>query len=96
MMYERVSDEELRENGWDPAWIQTEEDDVGPYAVTRENTNCGHCGNNVFGWTVIDLETATGVSVSWTHEDGEIDAREHAAALNAAWVAGYRSREVRQ
>lgn len=87
MMFERASDEELRENGWDPTRIEHDsEGGVGPYAVTR----------SVFGWAVVNLETATGAGVEWTHEDGEVDATEHANALNAAWVAGYRSREVRQ
>ena len=41
---------------------------------------------------VLNLETATGGSTEWHGENGEIEALETAAMLNAAWLAGARRR----
>jgi hypothetical protein len=80
----------LRENGWDPQWIVRDPDEQGPYAVVRlNNARCGCCGGAVAGWTVLNLATATGTSVEWTHDEGEIDAQDHAGLLNAAWIEGH-------
>ena len=85
-----ASDEELRENGYDPAWIAEDEDREGPYAAIRIDTICGCCGGKTLGWTVINLMTATGIGCEWTHDDAQIDAEEDANARNAAWLEGFR------
>ena len=90
MKFKPASDDELRENGWDPKWIVPDPDREGPYAVTREkDAVCGQCGNTTLGWSVINLATATGCGVTWTHDDGEVDAQEHASMLNYAWLEGH-------
>jgi hypothetical protein len=90
LKFTRATDKRFLEAGWDQAWIVDDPDQQGPYAVAREpGAHCAHCGGAVLGWTVIDLSTATGMGVSWTHDAGEVDATEHACLLNAAWSEGY-------
>jgi len=91
--FQRASDDELRECGWDPAQIDAHDDgEEGPFVVARiSNAVCGQCGHATVAWTVVNLATATGISEEWTHGDAECDADEKASELNAAWLAGYES-----
>lgn len=98
MKYERASDEELRENGYDPKCIDSSDDiddpeREGPYAVYRDaEALCPCCSGQTEGWTVVNLMTATGVGQDWFGDNGMCEAEEHADALNHAWLAGYESR----
>jgi hypothetical protein len=93
--FHKVSDEELREAGFDPEWISPDPDQEGPYAVFRDpHATCGQCGSLTSGWSVVDLQTATACSTTWSHDNGEVDAAEHAGMLNAAWLKGYTAREA--
>jgi hypothetical protein len=94
--YQRVSDADFRENGWDPAQFVEDEDQEGPFAVARlNNAICGCCGGGTTGYTVVNLSTAVGFSQDWTGGNGEVAAQEHAQFLNAAWLQGYSSHGTR-
>jgi hypothetical protein len=94
--YQRISDADFRESGWDPAQFVEDEDQEGPFAVARlNNATCGCCGGGTTGYTVVNLSTAVGFSQDWTGDNGEVDAQEHAQFLNGAWLQGYSSHGTR-
>jgi hypothetical protein len=94
--YQRVSDADFRENGWDPAQFVEDEDQEGPFAVARlNNAICMCCGGGTTGYTVVNLSTAVGFSQDWTGDNGEVATQEHAQFLNAAWLQGYSSHGTR-
>lgn len=98
MRFKQVSDDELRDAGFDPACLDPQDDDPeGPYAPIRvpSGASCHHCGGPTLGYTVVDLSTATGIEAEWTHDDGMVDAQEKADELNRAWSRGYET-AVRQ
>jgi hypothetical protein len=91
-----MAESELRENGWDPVWVQEDADREGPFAAVHVfDQNCPTCGGNVDGWTVLNLETGTGHSTTWHHSEAECEAAEKAGMLNQAWLAGYHSGAAR-
>ena len=93
-LFKRVTDDELREAGFDPTWLASYEGEDGPYTPIRVfGLSCGCCGGETGGWTVVDLETAVGISTDWTHAEAEAEAHEHASMLNAAWAQGRRGRQ---
>lgn len=89
MKFKRVSDDILRDAGWEPEWIVQDEDEEGPFAVCRIKTLCRCCGHETSGWTVLDLASATGSGPEWSDDNGEVNATEHAAMLNNVWVQGH-------
>lgn len=90
MNYKRASDEELREAGYDPAWIAERDPEEGPFHVYRDNNGaCPCCGGTSAAWTVLNVSTATGIGQDWHGDEGETEAEEHASALNGAWSAGF-------
>ena len=94
MLFLRATDDELREAGFDPQWIAPHEGEEGPFAPVRIfGLTCGCCGGSTSGWTVVNLETATGISTDWTHDEAETEADEHASMLNGAWLQGRRGRK---
>jgi len=93
-LYEPASDGELLLAGYDPACIEADADADGPYRVCRLRAEpCAHCGAATEGATVVNVQTATGISVSWTHADAFHEAEENARSLNGVWLAGYRVAE---
>lgn len=85
-----ASDDELRAAGWDPQWIVRNQECDGPYAVAAEkDAVCPCCSGTITGWTVVNLATATGIGISWTHKEAQVDAAECASQLNAVWLEGY-------
>ena len=89
MDYRRASDEELKEEGYDPSWIMERDPEEGPYHVVRVfDETCPCCGWATSAHTVLNVATATGIGQNWFGDNGECDAEEHASALNAAWRAG--------
>lgn len=89
MQYQRASDAELLEAGWDPKWIAARDPEEGPYfAVHVFGLSCSCCGGSTDGWTVLNVETATGIGRDWLGDEAECEAEEHASALNGAWRAG--------
>lgn len=91
MMYQRASNEELRENGFDPEWIAENPDREGPYAAIGIKTTCPCCYGDARGWTVVNLATATGISQDWTHDEAQIEALEKENELNGTWTEGYQA-----
>jgi hypothetical protein len=89
MPIERASDDLFREHGYDPQWIQEDDEREGPYAAIRVfNEACPCCGGTASGWTVINLITAVGAGSARFGDDAECDAQEQAFALNTAWIQG--------
>lgn len=95
MQYQRASDEELREAGYDPQWIAERDPEEGPYhAYHVFDLTCGCCGGSTAGWTVLNVSTATGIGRDWLGDEGECEAEDHASDLNAAWRAGVTDRSA--
>lgn len=89
MPIERASDEIFRENGYDPQWIQEDDEREGPYAPIHVfNEICPCCSGGVDGWMIINILTATGSSKTWFGDNAECKAQERAFCLNTAWIAG--------
>lgn len=88
----RLSDDELRENGWDPKWVEIDTEAQGPYATVRiPDSPCPCCGAPHLAWSVLDLSTGTGISERWGAEDGGCEAQEKASELNYAWSLGFKA-----
>ena len=99
-LYNRASDEMLREAGIDPSWVDSIDDPKierdGPYAVYRDTKAlCPCCSGQTHGWCVINLETCSLGSATHFGDNGQCKAEEETEALNAAWVQGYESRAAR-
>lgn len=89
MDYQRASDEALREAGWDPHFIAKRDPDEGPYFAARIfDVDCPCCSGKTSAWTVLNVQTATGIGRDWFGDNGECDAEEHASMLNGAWREG--------
>lgn len=89
MIFQRASDEELKDAGFDPSWISLLNDLEVPYAAYHFfNGVCPHCGSQESGWGVVNIQTATGHSQEWYGDNAECDAEETAAMLNGAWKEG--------
>lgn len=90
-LFTRASDDELREAGFDPAWITPHEGEDGPYATYHFfNGICPCCSGKSAGWTVVNIETAAGHSAEWHDAEAETEAHETASMLNSAWLMGRR------
>ncbi len=88
-LFTRVSDDELRDAGWNPTGISEPDSDDGPYAaILTHDSACHRCGSKASAWSVISLETATGIGTEWQGDNAECEAEETAASLNAAWLKG--------
>lgn len=92
LLFERVSDSELRMNGFNPKYILVplkDETKEGPYRVYEDpNGECGHCGGKALSWCVISLETAVAVTRDATGPEAEESMWSTADRLNIAWLYG--------
>lgn len=92
LLFIRKTDEELRQAGWDPEWIDGEYEAEGaPYVPCRDpdaGEKCLHCTVRAGGWTVLDLSDAASIGTTWTHADALVEACEMTAMLNRAWLRG--------
>lgn len=90
MDFNRASDDELTEAGFDPKWVAELGDDIdGPYVPYRFfNGNCPCCGAKEGGWTVLNIQTATSHSQEFYGDNAECEADEIASMLNRAWKDG--------
>lgn len=95
----RLSDEELRENGYDPTWIDVIDDPdcehQGPYAVYCDfKAQCPRCEHTTRGWTILNIVTGTGIGSDWFGDNGQCEAEAECNKLNRAWAEGYASFEA--
>lgn len=91
-LFVRKTDEELREAGWDPDWIDAEFEAEGcPYVPCRDpdaGEECFRCSARAGGWTVLDLSDAASIGTTWNGENGQEEAADTAKMLNLAWLHG--------
>ncbi len=89
--YQRASDEELREAGFDPQWIAEDDpEQEGPYSVYHSfEEACPCCGSRADGWLILDRSRALAIGTTHYGDNGQCDAEEEARTLNQTWLLGH-------